>query len=68
MLYETTTLPVGLCSDHAGYELKNIIAGYLESKRLPHRRLRYLFNRQLRLSDYDIRVPKPWRAEKFSRR
>lgn len=32
MLYETTTLPVGLCSDHAGYELKNIIAGYLESK------------------------------------
>lgn len=25
-------VPVGLCSDHAGYELKSIIAGYLESK------------------------------------
>lgn len=25
-------LPVGLCSDHAGFELKNIVAGYLESK------------------------------------
>lgn len=25
-------LPIGLCSDHAGVELKNVIAGYLESK------------------------------------
>lgn len=25
-------IPVGLCSDHAGYEMKNIIAGYLESR------------------------------------
>lgn len=25
-------LPVGLCSDHAGFELKEIIKGYLESK------------------------------------
>ena len=25
-------LPVGLCSDHAGYELKEIIKGYLESR------------------------------------
>lgn len=24
--------PVALCSDHAGYELKSIIAGYLESQ------------------------------------
>ncbi|MDE6206245.1 MAG: ribose 5-phosphate isomerase B [Muribaculaceae bacterium] len=29
--------PVGLCSDHAGFELKNIIAGYLESKGIPTR-------------------------------
>lgn len=28
----TNTLPIGLCSDHAGFELKNIIAGYLESQ------------------------------------
>lgn len=27
-----TNIPVGLCSDHAGYELKNMIIGYLESK------------------------------------
>jgi ribose 5-phosphate isomerase B len=25
-------LPVGLCSDHAGYELKSIIEGYLEAQ------------------------------------
>lgn len=25
------TLPVGLCSDHAGYELKEIVKGYLDS-------------------------------------
>lgn len=25
-------VPVGLCSDHAGFELKNIIIGYLESQ------------------------------------
>lgn len=25
-------VPVGLCSDHAGYELKMIIEGYLDSK------------------------------------
>lgn len=25
-------LPIGLCSDHAGFEMKNIIAGYLESQ------------------------------------
>lgn len=24
-------IPVGLCSDHAGYELKEIVKGYLES-------------------------------------
>lgn len=24
-------VPVGFCSDHAGYELKNILEGYLES-------------------------------------
>ena len=27
--------PVGLCSDHAGYELKAIIKGYLESQNIP---------------------------------
>ncbi len=27
-----TGLPVGLCSDHAGYEMKCIIEGYLESQ------------------------------------
>lgn len=25
-------IPVGLCCDHAGYELKEIVKGYLESK------------------------------------
>lgn len=25
-------IPVGLCSDHAGYELKEIVKGYLESQ------------------------------------
>jgi ribose 5-phosphate isomerase B len=28
----TPDRPVGLCSDHAGYELKNIIEGYLDSQ------------------------------------
>ena len=32
MLYKDTTKPIGLCSDHAGYELKEIIKGYLESQ------------------------------------
>lgn len=27
-----TGIPVGLCSDHAGYELKSMIEGYLESQ------------------------------------
>ena len=26
------SLPIGLCSDHAGYELKEIVKGYLESQ------------------------------------
>ena len=30
-------LPVGLCSDHAGFELKNIIIGYLESQGIEYR-------------------------------
>lgn len=30
-------LPVGLCSDHAGFELKGIIEGYLESQEIPFR-------------------------------
>lgn len=30
-------LPVGLCSDHAGFELKGIIEGYLESKGIPYK-------------------------------
>lgn len=30
-------VPVGLCSDHAGYELKSIVEGYLESKGIPFR-------------------------------
>lgn len=30
-------VPVGLCSDHAGYELKNMIAGYLESRSIATR-------------------------------
>ncbi|THG48664.1 MULTISPECIES: ribose 5-phosphate isomerase B [Muribaculum] len=25
-------LPIGLCCDHAGYELKNIVEGYLQSQ------------------------------------
>lgn len=29
--------PIGLCSDHAGYELKGIIEGYLESKGIAYR-------------------------------
>lgn len=28
-------MPVGLCADHAGYELKEIIKGYLESMEIP---------------------------------
>jgi len=30
-------LPVGLCSDHAGFELKGIIEGYLESKGISYK-------------------------------
>lgn len=29
--------PVGICSDHAGYELKEIVKGYLESAGIPYR-------------------------------
>ncbi len=29
-------IPVGLCSDHAGFQLKNIIIGYLESQNIPY--------------------------------
>ena len=29
-------LPVGLCSDHAGYELKMMIEGYLDSMGIPY--------------------------------
>lgn len=32
-----SNLPVGLCSDHAGFELKNIIIGYLESQGIAYR-------------------------------
>ena len=32
-----TNIPVGLCSDHAGFELKNIIIGYLESQGIEYR-------------------------------
>lgn len=31
------TLPIGLCSDHAGYELKNIVIGWLESQGVAYR-------------------------------
>lgn len=30
-------IPVGLCSDHAGFELKNIIIGYLESQGIAYK-------------------------------
>lgn len=30
-------LPVGLCSDHAGFELKSIIEGYLEASDVKYR-------------------------------
>ncbi len=30
-------VPVGLCCDHAGYELKNIIIGYLESQGMAYK-------------------------------
>lgn len=30
-------IPVGLCCDHAGYELKNVIIGYLESMGVGYR-------------------------------
>ncbi len=30
-------LPVGLCSDHAGYELKSMIIGYLEANGIEYR-------------------------------
>lgn len=30
-------VPVGLCSDHAGYELKCMIEGYLESRGIPYK-------------------------------
>ena len=32
-----TNIPVGLCCDHAGFELKNIIIGYLESQGIEYR-------------------------------
>ncbi|MDE7153015.1 MAG: ribose 5-phosphate isomerase B [Muribaculaceae bacterium] len=32
-----TTLPIGMCSDHAGYELKSIIQGYLEANGLEYK-------------------------------
>ena len=28
---ETSTIKIGLCSDHAGFELKSILEGYLEA-------------------------------------
>ena len=30
-------MPVGLCSDHAGYELKSIIEGWLEAAGIEYR-------------------------------
>ncbi len=30
-------VPVGLCSDHAGYELKSIVEGWLESQGIAYR-------------------------------
>ena len=30
-------VPVGLCSDHAGFELKNIIIGFLESQGIEYK-------------------------------
>lgn len=30
-------VPVGLCSDHAGYEMKCMIEGYLESRGIPYK-------------------------------
>lgn len=30
-------IPVGLCSDHAGYELKSIVEGWLESQGIAYR-------------------------------
>lgn len=30
-------IPVGLCSDHAGFELKGVIEGYLESQEIAYR-------------------------------
>ncbi|MDE5661915.1 MAG: ribose 5-phosphate isomerase B [Muribaculaceae bacterium] len=29
-------VPVGLCSDHAGFELKSIVEGYLQAKGVPY--------------------------------
>ena len=36
MILKTET-PVALCSDHAGYELKSIIEGYLLSQEIPYK-------------------------------
>ena len=30
-------IPVGLCSDHAGYELKNIIEGWLDAQGIAYK-------------------------------
>ena len=32
-----TDMPIGLCSDHAGYELKAMIEGYLESNNIAYK-------------------------------
>ena len=35
--YPKIGVPVGLCCDHAGYELKNVIIGYLESQGIAYK-------------------------------
>lgn len=45
-------VPVGLCCDHAGYELKNIIIGWLEANNIEYKDFGTYSNESCDYSDY----------------
>ena len=48
-------VPVGLCCDHAGYELKNIIIGYLESQGIAYKDFGTFSDQSCDYADFGLR-------------